>query len=355
MQNLLLLYGGKSAEHDVSIVSANSLIAGFYTTKYHIIPLKINRDGRWNLPIESKNDFDQTLHSKLLFPEIKEAELFTYLTNQIDVVFPLLHGTYGEDGTIQGFFEILGKPYVGAGVLGSAVGMDKGVAKILLESNQIPVVPYVIIDETEYKSNPDHIVRLINDKLNYPLFVKPCNSGSSIGITKVKSLNNLHPALVSAFKFDWRILIETGLTVHEIEVSVLGNDKVEVSLPGQIHPAAEFYDYEDKYKSGASWSEIPAKLDSDTIKNIQSLAAKIYRTLCLNGFARIDFFIEKETGMIYLNEVNTIPGFTPISMYPKMWEASGLPYSDLIEKLIGLAFDYFNKRKKIADNFLNIH
>lgn len=253
------------------------------------------------------------------------------------------------------FFEILGKPYVGSGVLGSAVGMDKGVAKLLLESNKIPVVPYVLTSENEFRSNTENIVRKINETLKYPLFIKPCNSGSSIGITKVKSFAELHDAVNFAFKYDQRVLIESGLSVREIEVSVLGNEKPEVSLPGEIHPAAEFYDYNDKYKTGASWSEIPAKLDANTIKTIQLLASQAYQALCLNGFARVDFFIEHGTNAIYLNEVNTIPGFTPISMYPKMWEASGLSYSALIDRLFQLAFEYHYKRQNIADNFQNLN
>lgn len=354
MKKLLLIYGGKSAEHEVSIISANSLLAGYSTDQYEIIPLKIGKNGEWHVPEQSKTDIKPELHGKLSFPAIKESEFFSYIHSSIDVVFPLLHGTYGEDGTIQGFFEILGKPYVGSGVLGSAVGMDKGVAKLLLESNRIPVVPYVLTNETDFRQNKDAVVRKINETLKYPLFIKPCNSGSSIGITKVKSFSELFDAFNTAFKYDNRVLVESGLSVKEIEISVLGNDKPEVSLPGEIHPAAEFYDYNDKYKSGASWSEIPAKLDAETIKQIQSLASKAYQALCLNGLARVDFFIEHGSNEIYLNEVNTIPGFTPISMYPKMWEASGLAYSDLIDKLIQLAFDYHYKRQNIADNFQNL-
>lgn len=238
--------------------------------------------------------------------------------------------------------------------MGSSVGMDKDITKIILKSAGIPVVPSITILNKNWISQKEEIVRKINGQFQLPIFVKPCNSGSSIGITKVKHGDELLNALNFAFEFDNKVLIEQGLSVREIEISAFGNEFAEVSLPGEIHPAAEFYDYSDKYHSGASWSEIPAKLGKETVDIIQQYAKTAYSALNLDGMARIDFFITKETNEIFLNEVNTIPGFTPISMYPKMWEASGLPYTDLIEKLIDLAFERHDKKEKIAANFINL-
>ncbi len=354
MKKIALLFGGKSAEHEVSITSANSLLAGIDYGIFEIIPIKINKDGEWCTPLESRTDLKNEIHQKLLFPEIEKSKLISFIKEEIDVVFPLLHGTYGEDGTIQGFCEIIGKAYVGAGVLGSSVGMDKEITKILLHNSGIPVVPFLTIRSLEWELDKQKLLNSIAKEFSYPIFIKPCNSGSSIGITKVKSFPELESAINIAFKFDTKLLIEPGLAVREIEISVLGNEKIEVSLPGEIHPGAEFYDYQDKYHSGSSWSEIPAKLDGDLIKNIQSIAESAFIALNLNGMARIDFFIEKITNEIFINEVNTIPGFTPISMYPKMWEASGVGYSALIEKLVDLAIERFQQREKIAANFLNL-
>ena len=354
MKKIALLFGGKSAEHEVSITSANSLLAGIGSDRFEIVPIKISKNGDWCTPLESKNELKKEILPKLVFPDIGKDQLITFLKEEIDVVFPLLHGTYGEDGSIQGFCEIIGKPYVGAGVLGSSSGMDKDVTKIILKSYGLPVVPSLTVRVSDWGLKKQNLINSIQNEFRFPIFVKPCNSGSSIGITKVKSFSELEGAINFAFRFDSKLLIEPGLFVREIEISVLGNEKIEVSLPGEIHPGAEFYDYQDKYHSASSWSEIPAKLEDDLIKNIQKTAELAFIALNLGGMARIDFFIDKKTDELFVNEVNTIPGFTPISMYPKMWEASGLGYSDLIEKLVDLAIERFEKREKIAANFLNL-
>jgi len=354
LKTILLLFGGKSAEHEVSIISANSLLMGIGTGIFDIVPVKISKNGDWCTPIDSKKDLLSEVHHKLSFPVVEPDNLIAFIKKQIDVVFPLLHGTYGEDGAIQGFCEIIGKPYVGAGVLGSSVGMDKDVTKTLLRNSGITVVPSATIRYVEWEADNQKLLNSISDKFKYPIFIKPCNSGSSIGITKVKSADELKSAINFAFQFDSKLLVEPGLEVREIEISVLGNEKVNVSIPGEIHPGAEFYDYNDKYHSASSWSEIPAKLNSETIESIQIIAQNAFIALNLNGMARIDFFIDKKSNEIFINEVNTIPGFTPISMYPKMWEASGIGYSALIEKLVDLAIARFKQREKIADRFLNL-
>jgi D-alanine-D-alanine ligase len=258
---------------------------------------------------------------------------------RLDVVFPVMHGTYGEDGTIQGLLDLAGLPFVGAGVLGSAIGMDKDVAKRLLQVAKIPVVPWIAVQRADWERHPREIQRAVEKKFKYPLFVKPATLGSSVGMTKVHSREELAPALNLAAEFAMKILVERCMAGREIEVSVLGNHDPKASVPGEIVPHREFYDYAAKYLEEGTQLLIPAKLTSAQVKKIQNYAVDAFRALELSGMARVDFFLEKKGGKIYLNEVNTIPGFTSISMYPKMWEASGIPFRELIDKLIELALE----------------
>jgi D-alanine-D-alanine ligase len=258
---------------------------------------------------------------------------------RIDVVFPVMHGTFGEDGTIQGLLDLAGLPFVGAGVLGSAIGMDKDVAKRLLQVAKIPVVPWVTIHRHDWENNPENIQGAIELKFQYPVFVKPATLGSSVGMTKVHSRAELAPALNLACEFAMKVLVEESVTAREIEVSVLGNHDPQASVPGEIVPHREFYDYAAKYLEEGTQLLIPADLKPPQAQKIQKYAVDAFRALELSGMARVDFFLEKEGGKIYLNEVNTIPGFTSISMYPKLWEASGIPFRELIDKLIALALE----------------
>lgn len=351
MKKLGLVFGGRSAEHAVSIISANSLLKGFVSANYFIIPIKIAVDGTWHTPKESLKDILPENQVKLTVPTVKREELLYFLQNEIDVFFPLLHGTYGEDGTIQGLFEMMSKPYVGCGVLGSSLAMDKDITKVILKNGGIPVVPGQVFYEFEWRNNKNEIIGKIISEFGFPVFVKPANAGSSIGITKVKSDRELPSAIDFAFRFDEKVLVEKGLQVREIEISALGNIDASVSLPGEVFPGAEFYDYEDKYHSGKSTFKIPADISEEMIRIIQSYAIKAFKLLNLEGMARIDFFIDKKTDAIYLNEINTIPGFTPISMYPKMWEASGKSYTELLETLISLALSRHQKRNQISSHF----
>jgi len=258
---------------------------------------------------------------------------------RIDVVFPVMHGTFGEDGTIQGLLDLAGLPFVGAGVLGSAIGMDKDVAKRLLQVAKIPVVPWITVHRHDWESKPHAIQTAIEAQFEYPVFVKPATLGSSVGMTKVHSREELAPALNLACEFAMKILVEESVTAREIEVSVLGNHNPQASVPGEIVPHREFYDYAAKYLEEGTQLLIPADLKPPQVKKFQNYAVDAFRALELSGMARVDFFLEKNGSKIYLNEVNTIPGFTSISMYPKLWEASGIPFRELIDKLIELALE----------------
>jgi D-alanine-D-alanine ligase len=265
---------------------------------------------------------------------------------RLDVVFPVMHGTFGEDGTIQGLLDLAGLPFVGAGVLGSAIGMDKDVAKRLLQVAKIPVVPWITVQRTDWERNPEEIQQEIEKKFEYPVFVKPATLGSSVGMTKVHSREELAPALNLAAEFAMKILVERSVTAREIEVSVLGNHDPEASIPGEIVPHREFYDYAAKYLEEGTQLVIPAKLTPAQVKKIQNYAVEAFKALELNGMARVDFFMEKKGGKIFLNEVNTIPGFTSISMYPKLWEASGVPFRELTSKLIELALELHREKAR---------
>lgn len=353
-----VLFGGRSAEHEVSLVSAASVIHALDKNKYDILPIGITKEGRWISEVNAIQLLKEhapleALPEPVLLPDPRKQSLinvstaFPQAAQHIDVIFPVVHGTFGEDGTIQGLFELADIPYVGAGVLGSAVGMDKIVAKQLLERANIPVTKGVWFFYNEYTGNSKKYIADIEKKLRYPCFVKPPNQGSSVGISKAHNRKELITAIDLAGQYDRKILVEKAVVKpREIEVSVLGNNEPIVSLPGEIIPSNEFYDYDAKYVDGKSTAVIPAKLPKNTVKKIQQCAIDAFKVLDCAGMARIDFLVQKD-GKIFLNEINTIPGFTSISMYPKLWEASGIAYAELLDRLIQLAIDRHNQKKQL--------
>ncbi|HYK03713.1 MAG TPA: D-alanine--D-alanine ligase family protein [Thermoanaerobaculia bacterium] len=334
---VILLFGGRSAEHEVSLLSARSVANAAPQERIAITPMCIARDGRFVGPERS---------ARILAggePSVNGDADFSFemwsRSADLDIVFPLIHGTGGEDGSLQGYLELLGLPYVGSGVTASAVGMDKVHMKQAFASAKLPMVDYVALYEHEWKHERERVTRNIANALRLPYFVKPANSGSSVGVTKVKNDADLIKAVEHALRFDEKVLIERGVDAREIEVAVLGNDKPEASVPGEIVAGGDFYDYADKYVDTKSQLVIPAKLAADKSAEFRRLAVAAFKAINAAGFARVDFFLERGTNRLYLNEINTIPGFTNISMYPKLWEATELKYPRLIERLIQLGME----------------
>jgi D-alanine-D-alanine ligase len=352
-----LLFGGKSGEHEVSLRSAASILKALDRKKYEVIPVGITKEGQWRSdPKFLEAAFPEILQSGspvLLPAEPTENHLIQIhskdkkISNKarIDVVFPALHGTFGEDGTIQGLLDMANIPYVGAGVLGSAVGMDKDVMKRLLQQAGLPIVPFVVLLDYQWRREQTRIIQEIESRCGYPCFVKPANLGSSVGISKVRNRRELNRSIELAAEYDRKIIVEQGVEAREIECSVLGNDEPQASLPGEIIPSHEFYDYAAKYLDESSRLLIPAPLEGSQTKTIQELAVKTFLATECSGMARVDFFLERRTGKILVNEINTIPGFTSISMYPKLWEASGISYPELIDRLIQLAIERHSARQ----------
>jgi D-alanine-D-alanine ligase len=348
-----VLFGGRSGEHEVSLASAASVIRGLDPDKYEVVPIGITKEGHWLIGTGAQKMLPDVLRGGqrvMMTADPTDAALVPLERSgggqRLDVVFPVMHGTFGEDGTIQGLLELAGLPFVGAGVLGSAIGMDKDIAKRLCQAAKIPVVPWITVRRADWEKHPADIRKAIEKKFRYPVFVKPAALGSSVGMTKVHSGAELAPALNLAAEFATKILVERAVRAREIEVSVLGNDEPQASVPGEIVPHREFYDYAAKYLEEGTRLLIPAKLKPAQVKKIQALAIAAFRTLELSGMARVDFFLEKKTGKIFLNEVNTIPGFTSISMYPKLWEASGIPFGELIDRLIELAIEQHREKTR---------
>jgi D-alanine-D-alanine ligase len=358
-----VLYGGRSGEHDVSLCSAASVFSALDRKKYQVTAIGIARDGRWYVQdkpqIISDKDFGRKMTLKKSgmwlvnhFEQKNKLHLYDIKNKNkevvVDVVFPVLHGTFGEDGTLQGLLELAMVPYVGADVTGSAVGMDKDIAKRLLKEASIPVVPSLTINKQQWKDNQKLIIKSALDKLGLPLFVKPVCTGSSVGVKKVKKKELLAEAMNFAFQFDTRIMIEKAVDCREIECAVLGNENPAASVLGEIIPHHEFYSYEAKYldPDGAAL-KIPAQIDKSLAVKIRKTAVEGYMALGCSSMARVDFFLDKKTSKFYLNEINTLPGFTSISMYPKLWEATGLKYSELLDKLILLALDRHKKKLEI--------
>jgi D-alanine-D-alanine ligase len=343
---ICILFGGRSGEHEVSLASAASVIRGLDPDKYEAVPIGITKEGHWLIGAGAQKMLPEVLKGGqrvMMTADPSDAALVRLDGSgggqRVDVVFPVMHGTFGEDGTIQGLLDLAGLPFVGAGVLGSAIGMDKDVSKRLMQVAKIPVVPWITVQRADWERNSTEIRDVIEKKFKYPVFVKPATLGSSVGMTKVHSRAELAPALNLAAEFAMKILVERCVVAREIEVSVLGNHDPKASVPGEIVPHREFYDYAAKYLEEGTQLLIPAELKPAQVKKIQHYAVVAFRALELSGMARVDFFLEKKGGKIYLNEVNTIPGFTSISMYPKLWEASGIPFRELIDKLIELALE----------------
>jgi D-alanine-D-alanine ligase len=350
-----VIFGGQSDEHDVSLRSAATIIGAFDLNDIDVVPIGITRDGLWLTqgdPLAELSAASPMFHltdgvapapsptgssSALAMPSLVQQE--------IDVVFPALHGPMGEDGTIQGLFELLGVPYVGSGVLGSATAMDKGVTRRLLEAHGIDLAAWLLVTRSEWREDPAGVQAKIEADLGYPCFVKPANLGSSVGVSKVHDASELAAAMDDAAFFDRRIVIEQGVVGRELEMSVLGNESPIASVAGEIVPGDEFYSYNDKYIDDRSQSIIPADLAPEQLAQMQEIAIATFRALDLAGMARVDFFLETSTGRLLVNEVNTIPGFTSISMYPKLWEASGIPLQQLVRELLRLALERSGERR----------
>jgi D-alanine-D-alanine ligase len=348
-----VLFGGRSGEHEVSLASAASIIRGLDPNKYEAVPIGITKEGHWLAGAGAQKMLPEVLKSGqrvAMSADPSDTALISLdgdaRGQKLDVIFPVIHGTFGEDGTMQGLLELAGLPFVGAGVLGSAIGMDKDVAKKLLQVAGIPVVPWIAVQRADWEGNPKEIRLAVEKKFKYPVFVKPATLGSSVGMTKAHSRAELGPALDLAAEFAMKIMVERAVSAREIEVSVLGNHDPQASVPGEIVPHREFYDYTAKYLEDGTQLLIPAKLKKSEIKKVQAMAVTAFRALELSGMARVDFFIEKHGGKIFLNEVNTIPGFTSISMYPKLWEANGIPFRELISKLIDLALEQYREKAR---------
>jgi D-alanine-D-alanine ligase len=357
---LAVLFGGRSGEHEVSLMSARSVFSVLDLNRYHVTPIGISEDGVWYI---GENIFKKMadrnyngLSRVTLLPSPGDSTLYEIVKEndkeqliplvKLDVVFPVLHGTFGEDGTMQGYLEICDIAYVGAGVLGSSVAMDKGLFKDIMRQYHFPVLNYTILNRTTIQNDITEAITQSELVSSYPLFVKPANLGSSVGITKCYNRSDLYEGLQFAATYDRRIIIEQGISAREIEISVLGNEDPVASIPGEIVPAEDFYSYSAKYINDKSELIIPARISEETIEELRLLAVEIYKAIDCAGMARIDFLFDKDSTRYYVCEANTIPGFTQISMYPKLWDASGLPYAELVDRLIDLAL----QRKAEKDN-----
>src|SRR6202050_5159765 len=385
-----IVFGGRSGEHEISLLSAASVFKAIDKNKYEVVPIGITKEGRWVTAADAERllygKSEEGKHLRAGDPEAtpgaavlakgeavvvppephRHGALTPFETDasshaltrraadraiDVDVIFPVLHGTFGEDGTIQGLLELADLAYVGAGVLGSAAGMDKDIMKALFRAAGLPIVKHVTLLRSEWEANPKITQKLVESKLKYPVFVKPANLGSSVGISKAHDRKELGPAIEEAAKFDRKIVIEQGVggrkeKAREIECSVLGNDKPEASLPGEIGPGKEFYDYTAKYLDEGSQLIIPAKLTKAETKRVQDLAVAAFKAVDCSGLARVDFLMDPLTAKLYLDEINTMPGFTAIRMYPKLWGASGLAYPDLIDRLIELGMERHKDKKQ---------
>ncbi len=351
MKKVLVLFGGVSSEHDVSLNSASSVIKNIPAEKYEVIPMGITKDGRcyiYNGSPDMLPDGKWLADKENLEPAVISSDRAHHgiirLGNgaeieRIDVVFPVLHGKNGEDGTMQGLLEIAGIPYVGCGTAASSACMDKAVTNALADFYGIPQAKWVAFDKHAYSGDKAALLANAAEKLGFPIFVKPANAGSSVGISKAKNLEELEAACEKAFEHDKKLVLEEGVVGMEVEVAVLGNEEPAASVVGEVVPCNEFYDYDAKYLANESELHIPARLPEEKLKAVQAQAIRAYRALGCEGFTRVDFFVRTSDGEIMLNEPNTIPGFTSISMYPKLWAASGVPYSELLDKLIELAME----------------
>jgi D-alanine-D-alanine ligase len=349
-----VLFGGRSGEHEVSLISAASVIQALDPEKYEPVPIGITKGGQWLAGTAAHKMLPDILRSgeRVMLSADPNVAALVPVSNsrpdalRVDVVFPVLHGTYGEDGTVQGLLDLAGLPFVGSGVLGSAVGMDKDMQKRLFLQAKLPVGDFLAVPRAAWEHSRGKVISAIRKKFRFPVFVKPATLGSSVGMTKAHDARELAAAMDLAAEFAQKILVEKAIRGREIEVSVLGNDEPKASIPGEIVPHREFYDYAAKYLEEGTRLLIPAKLNRAQVKRFQEFAVRAFRSLECLGMARVDFFLENRTGKILLNEINTIPGFTSISMYPKLWEASGLSYRNLLDRLIELALEQHREKQR---------
>jgi D-alanine-D-alanine ligase len=371
-----VIYGGRSGEHEVSIASAASVMANLDRARYQPVPIRIGRDGRWMLAdkpptaASAADIIEQARHEAKGLRPGREVHLLAWPSDEnllaidrsrgrndeearvlvtsvgLDVLFPVLHGPYGEDGTVQGLLELAGVPYVGCGVLASAVGMDKAMMKRVFVAHGLPVGPYLVASRRRITADADDVAREVIDTLGLPVFVKPANLGSSVGITKAGDHETLVASLQLAASYDRKVVVEAAIPrAREIEVAVLGNDEPEASVAGEVVPSREFYDYEAKYLDDSSELRIPATLDETTTGRVRQIALDAFRAIDGAGLSRVDFLIDGDTGAVWLNEINTMPGFTSISMYAKLWAATGVPYGTLVDRLVALAMDRHGERQ----------
>lgn len=358
-----VLFGGQSGEHEVSLTSARAVLAALDRSKYTVVPIGITKSGRWLaggdplaaleaqadpalLPPADRIQADPAqvqaaaeVPSPVSMVPSESADAPTSSIPPLDIVFPVMHGPMGEDGTIQGVMELAGVPYVGCGILASSVGMDKAMMKAAFAAAGLPLLPWVLVRRVDWERDPATTLAQVEAELHYPMFVKPANMGSSVGITKATDRATLEQGIRVAASYDRRVVIEQGIDAREIEISVLGNDDPTASVPGEIVPSKDWYDYEAKYLGGESRILIPAPIPPELAEQVRELSLRAFTSIDGAGLARVDFLLDRDTSALYLNEVNTMPGFTPVSMYAKMWEASGLAYSDLLDRLIDLGFE----------------
>jgi len=358
-----VVYGGRSVEHEVSLVSARAIMQALDPERYDVVPIGISRQGRWVIgkshcalpPDPSVRGLVRLRNGggavQKTGGRAARAAADGALKGRLDVVFPMVHGTGGEDGSLQGLLELAGIPYVGAGVLGSAIGMDKAMMKVAFAQAGLPIVDHRVIRCSDLEQDHERFIRSVESAFGYPCFVKPANGGSSVGISKAKDRRGLADAIDLAARYDRKVVVERAVDGREIECSVLGNDKPEASVPGEIVPSNEFYDYRAKYIDTGSRLLIPAPLSAEQTGRIRDLAVKAFRALDLCGMARVDFFLDRTSEAIFVNEVNTIPGFTPISMYPKLWEASGVTFPALVDRLVRLALERHAEKKRLITSY----
>lgn len=351
-----VIFGGRSGEHEVSLVSATAVINNMPSI-YTVLQIGITKDGRWYTGDTVLEDFKNhtLINCEELTIKFSTEGKVHFLTDEkefvVDLLFPVLHGTFGEDGTIQGLFEMMNVPYVGSGVIGSSMAMDKIIAKQIWRQHGLPIAPYLYTDVHQWQKNKDIFIENILSCLGLPCFVKPANLGSSVGITKVKHLEELEKAIEAAFLFDRKIIVEKAINARELECAILGNADAKASAVGEVIVGGEFYSFNDKYVDGVSSTQIPAELDTATQDNVKTLSLKAFKALECRGLARVDSFLDRDTGEIYLNELNTMPGFTSISMYPKLWMNSGITYTELLDLLINFAFEEFKEKNLLTTDF----
>lgn len=363
-----LLFGGRSGEHEVSLRSALAIQRALDSSKYDVTPIGITKHGQWVIGPAAQaaltgagNLADLPANSvEAVLPGKPHAGGLLHLTNpntpstvaaELDVVFPVLHGTFGEDGTLQGLLELADLPYVGAGVTASSVGMDKGVFKAVMQGAGIPVLPYQVVLRSAIETDLEAILTAAEHAFHYPVFTKPCNLGSSVGISKAENRAQLAAGLQEAARWDRRVLIEQGIPARELEISILGNDRPIASIVGEIRPRRAFYDYVAKYISDDSELLIPAPISPELAQIVQSYAIAAYKAIDGSGLARVDFLLDRDRGELYINEINTMPGFTEISMYPKLWEASGISFEELVDRLVALALERHSDRQRTERDF----